>query len=54
MAAHPFEYEGHAFRMSVTLGVARFRRGQTIDEWIDAADKKLYVGKTTGKNRLVR
>ena len=54
VAAHPFEYEGHAFRMSVTLGVARFRRGQTIDEWIDAADKKRYVGKTTGKNRLVR
>lgn len=27
--------------------------GQTVDEWINMADQKLYVGKSEGKNRLV-
>lgn len=27
--------------------------GQTVDEWINMADQKLYVGKNEGKNRLV-
>lgn len=51
---HAFVYEGRHLRMSVTIGMAMFRQGQSIDEWIDAADKKLYEGKTAGKNRLVR
>ncbi len=52
--AHPFEYEGQRLHITITIGMAMFRQGQSIDEWIDAADKKLYEGKTTGKNRVIR
>ena len=32
---------------------AWFTPGQSIDEWINEADKKLYDGKMAGKNRVV-
>ena len=53
VAKHSFVYEGRSLHMSVTIGMAMFRQGQSIDEWIDAADKKLYEGKTSGKNCVV-
>lgn len=39
--------------MTVTIGTARYREGQTLDEWINAADRRLYLGKTSGKNKVV-
>ncbi len=50
---HDFNYQGQRIRMTLTFGYAWFRPGQSIDEWINAADKKLYEGKTAGKNRVV-
>lgn len=39
--------------MTVTIGAARYQEGQTVDEWINAADARLYKGKQTGKNKVV-
>ena len=39
--------------LTVTIGVARYRNGQTVDEWINVADGRLYDGKQTGKNKVV-
>lgn len=50
---YDFCYEGVSVKLTVTIGVAVYRKGQTVDQWIDAADKKLYEGKSSGKNKLV-
>lgn len=51
--AHAFNYEGAPLHLTLTIGVASFEAGQSIDEWINAADKRLYEGKHSGKNRVV-
>ena len=51
--AYPFEYNGQKLHLTVTIGAAWFTPGQSIDEWIERADRKLYEGKSSGKNRMV-
>lgn len=48
-----FEYCGKQIRITVTIGVSRHMAEQSIDEWINIADKKLYQGKQNGKNQVV-
>lgn len=48
-----FDYEGQKINITITIGVAVHMQAQSIDEWINVADKKLYLGKQTGKNKLV-
>ncbi len=50
---HEFTYEQQKLRLTITIGVAKYEDGMSIDSWIDVADKKLYIGKKSGKNRLV-
>lgn len=50
---HGFRYQGRDIKVTVTIGLAGYVKGQGIDEWINAADKKLYRGKQSGKNRLI-
>lgn len=53
IAEHGFWYEEQRLRVSVTIGVAAYEDGQSVSEWINSADKKLYQGKTSGKNKVV-
>lgn len=48
-----FEYGEDKFRLTITLGTAICSMGQSLDEWVNLADKKLYVGKYNGKNKVV-
>lgn len=48
-----FRYEGREIKVTVTIGLSGYMKAQTVDEWINEADKKLYQGKQSGKNRLV-
>lgn len=50
---YDFRYEGCKIKVTVTIGLARYAKDQSVDEWINAADEKLYQGKQTGKNQLV-
>lgn len=50
---HEFRYKGREIKVTITVGLAGYAKGQGIDEWINAADKKLYRGKQSGKNRLI-
>lgn len=50
---YDFRYEGRKIGVTVTIGLSRYEKGQGVDEWINAADTKLYQGKQSGKNRLV-
>lgn len=46
-------YEEHRISVTITLGVAPYRKGYTAREWINVADEMLYEGKKSGKNRVV-
>ena len=50
---YDFNYEGQKINITITIGVAVHMKAQSIDEWINVADKKLYLGKQTGKNKLI-
>lgn len=50
---HQFLYEQQHLHLTITIGVAKYEDGMSLDEWIDTADKKLYIGKKSGKNRMI-
>ncbi len=47
-------FGGNDIKITMTLGVAEFDPSSTIDKVITAADQKLYAGKNSGKNRVVK
>lgn len=50
---YDFEYEGNRFRITLTMGVSFYGEGETVEDWVGCADKRLYSGKMSGKNKLV-
>lgn len=40
-------------RLTVTIGAGMYSSGQDLKEWINFVDKQLYLGKCTGKNKVV-
>jgi len=48
-----FVYDGNRIKLTITIGAAPYLNNQTIDEWINVADERLYTGKHSGKNCLV-
>ena len=48
-----FSYEGHAMSVTITIGVCNYQNGRSIEDWVGCADKRLYEGKVTGKNKVV-
>jgi diguanylate cyclase (GGDEF)-like protein len=42
--------ESEDIRYTVTIGVASYKKGQSIEDLIEIADKNLYLGKHSGKN----
>lgn len=53
VAEHEFSYEGQMLHVTITIGVARYEEGMSMEEWINLADQKLYKGKCNGKNQVV-
>ena len=50
---YPFHYENIDMHLTLTIGYAWREENQSIDEWINEADKRLYKGKENGKNQIV-
>lgn len=50
---HAFSLHGKSIHCSLTLGVATHRPGNTVEDTITHADRRLYYGKHNGKNRVV-
>ena len=49
----PIEYEGIQFSITITVGVEETDYQSTLEELLDSADEKLYLGKNAGRNRVV-
>ncbi|MBI5367432.1 MAG: diguanylate cyclase [Planctomycetes bacterium] len=52
VANFPFELDGKAVRVSISVGLAFPREGDTIETVLARADKALYRAKTAGRNRV--
>ena len=48
-----FEFEGVKIKLTVTIGAQIYDKPMSVEKWIELADKKLYEGKNTGKNKIV-
>lgn len=48
-----FAYNGEVVSLTMTLGVATYRAGDTLDAVIQRADAALYHGKKAGRNRVM-
>ena len=46
-------YENKDINVTVTIGTEDYSDKYGIDEWISYADQKLYLGKQSGKNKVV-
>lgn len=49
----PVCFEGQEIHVTITIGMAIKQPDQSIDSWINEADKKLYFGKNNGRNRVI-
>lgn len=48
-----FVFEGTKITVTITAGLAEFSADRSVDKWVDEADDKLYLGKGSGKNKVV-
>jgi len=46
-------YNGYVVHVTMSFGVQQYGKGDTVDEMISRADKKLYKAKNTGRNRVI-
>ena len=46
-------YEGNKHKVTITIGVAPYKKDISVEKWIDLADEKMYIGKNSGKNQIV-
>ena len=53
IAGYPFLFEDQQLHVTVTIGMAEYRKGSTARAWIGAADQKMYTGKHGSKNCVV-
>ncbi|PWQ93531.1 sensor domain-containing diguanylate cyclase [Leucothrix arctica] len=53
IANKPFIYDGVEHKVTLTLGIATYGANSNFEETIQRADKALYEGKESGRNRVV-
>ena len=49
----PLDFEDHHFNITITVGVEETDFHSTLEELLDSADEKLYLGKNSGRNGVV-
>ena len=48
-----FEFEGIKIKITITIGAVNYMKDLSLEKWVELADKKMYVGKSSGKNKTV-
>ncbi|WP_243041146.1 ligand-binding sensor domain-containing diguanylate cyclase [Dyella sedimenti] len=51
LAASPVVHEGQSIAMTASIGVAAWRAGESLSQWLSRADRALYEAKHGGRNR---
>ncbi|MGB1647664.1 MAG: GGDEF domain-containing protein [Cycloclasticus sp.] len=51
--ALPIKHADHQFNITVSIGIAQYNEGDTLDNLMEEADKALYQAKNTGRNKTV-
>ena len=46
-------YDGRSIPVSASIGVAAYREGETLSQWLSRADDALYQAKRAGRNQCV-
>ncbi len=54
MESTRFSCGGDDLHVTVSIGVASFRPGESQDAWIERTDRAMYQAKQAGRNRVVR
>lgn len=45
---------GESVNVTVSIGVARYRQGESQESWIERADRAMYQAKQAGRNRIIQ
>lgn len=53
IASYQFSYHGHDFHVTMTFGISVSKEADNIHELISVADERMYLGKRSGKNRII-
>lgn len=53
VASQEFKDNDISTKLTITIGLTQYKEGMTLDEWVNTADKKLYAGKYSGKNKVI-
>ena len=53
VSTHEFKENETSTKLTITIGLTQYKDGMSLDEWVNTADKKLYAGKYSGKNKVV-
>ena len=48
-----FEFENVQVHITTTIGAVKYIKDITIEKWLEFADRKMYAGKNSGKNKTV-
>ncbi len=51
IAGRPFEHDGVAIVVTISIGVAAYHEGESLSHWLSRADAALYEAKRNGRNR---
>jgi diguanylate cyclase (GGDEF)-like protein len=51
LAANTIIHDNHAIPVTASIGVAAWREGETLSQWLRRADDALYEAKRAGRNR---
>jgi diguanylate cyclase (GGDEF)-like protein len=54
VAENTITCEGADVRITISAGVARYKQGYGVDDFISAADDSLYEAKRLGRNRVAK
>ena len=48
-----FEYDNAKINITITIGAIKYQNDISLEKWVELADKKMYFGKNSGKNKTV-